>query len=108
VAEDAVGADRIVIRPQLVDGITQVMCSHRTIRGRIVSMWTKGKGKPEFLIVIPPDTEATIQLPFEDGGILTESGKPIAEAEGIVVLPPGDLTQNLKIGSGRYYFTVAK
>jgi alpha-L-rhamnosidase len=104
VAEDAVGADRIVIRPQVVDGLTHVKCSHRTIRGLIVSNWTKGEGKTEFEITIPPDTSATIILPVGSGETLTEGGKPIAE---IAATPhPGGIS--LQAGPGSYRFSVAK
>ncbi len=102
VAEDAVGADRINIRPQVVNGLTHVKCSHRTIRGSVISNWTKGEGKTEFEITIPPDTTAIIQLPANQGDSLTESGKPFP----ILVRNPE--TVKLMIGSGSYRFTVAK
>ncbi len=108
IAEDAVGADRIVIRPQLVEGLTHVKSTHRTIRGLIVSNWTKGEGKSEFEIVIPPDTMATIQLPLGQDEKLTEGGKPLGEAEGVVVLPPCSDGLKLQVGSGSYRFSVSK
>ena len=39
-ADDAVGFDRIVIRPQVVAGLEWVKCSHRSIRGMIESNWS--------------------------------------------------------------------
>lgn len=102
VAEDAVGADRITIRPQVVDRLNHVKCSHRTIRGSVISNWTKGEGKTEFEITIPPDTTATIQLPASQGDSLTESGKPFP------ILARNPESVKMTIGSGSYRFTVAK
>jgi alpha-L-rhamnosidase len=102
VAEDAVGADRIVIRPQVVDGLTHVKCSHQTIRGRVVSNWTKGEGKTEFEITIPPDTEALVWLPGA-------KGSSIQGADGIrsIDFDPAVSCHRFHLVSGAYRFTVA-
>ena len=97
-----VGADRIVIRPQVVGSLSYVKSSHRTIRGLIQSNWRKGEGKTEFEIVIPPDTTATIELPIREGETLTEGGKPLEESEGVVRLSPSSKTFKLQVGSGTY------
>ena len=102
IAEDAVGADRIVIRPQVVGSLSHVKCSHRTIRGLIQSNWRQGEGKTEFEIVIPPDTTATIELPTREGETFTEGGKPLEESEGVVCLSPSSKTFKLQVGSGTY------
>lgn len=107
VAEDAVGADRILVRPQVVAGLDQVKCSHRTIRGLIESNWTARDGKQEFEIVIPPDTTAMIELPFGDGDVLSEGGKPMSETAIVVELFSAK-TLGMKVGSGRYHFTVTR
>ena len=109
IAEDAVGADRIVIRPQVVNGLTHVKCSHRTIRGLVVSNWTIGEGKTDFEITIPPDTEALVWLPGAKGSSLTEGGKPIQDAEGVdgIDFNPGVNGHSLRLFSGTYRFTVA-
>jgi alpha-L-rhamnosidase len=96
VADDAVGFDRIVIRPQMVKGLEWVKCSHRTIRGRIESNWSITEKGIEFDIVIPPDTTAEIELP---AGTITTSdakGAPVLEIQG----------KQLKVTSGRYRFLV--
>lgn len=95
IADDAVGADRLVIAPQVVDGLTHVKCTHRTIRGTVVSNWTKSGSKTDFEIVIPPDTTALIRLPLKENDKLTESGKPIHD-------------RKIELGSGSYRFRIAK
>jgi alpha-L-rhamnosidase len=104
-ADDAIGFDRILIRPQTGYGLTWVKSSHRSVRGLIESNWKITESVGEFDIVVPPDTTALIQLP---AGTITESGKPLSESEGVVVLPQEDHFQHLKVGSGRYRFVLGK
>lgn len=110
VADDAVGADRIIIRPQVVDGLSFVKCSHRTIRGVIVSNWTIGDGKTDFEIIIPPDTEALVWLPGLKGSFLKEGGKPIQDTDGVdrVDYDLDVQCHSLHLGSGIYHFTAAR
>jgi len=100
-ADDAVGFDRIVIRPQTIGGLTWVKSSHHSIRGRIESNWIITGNGTEFDIVIPPDTEAVIDLP---AGNISESGNPLSEAVGVTVLKSSG--NRMKVGSGRYRFLV--
>ncbi len=99
--DGAIGFDRIVIRPQIIDGLEWVKTSHDSIRGRIESNWKKTDAGIEFAIVIPPDTTARIELP---AGRITESGKPIVEQDGISILNPSG--NFISAGSGRYQFLV--
>lgn len=107
-ADDAVGFDRILIRPQLVPGLEWVKSSHRSIRGPIESNWSVKDAATEFEIVIPPGTTATIDLPAAAGDVVTESGHPLAEAPGVTALPPGPSVHRMKVGGGRYRFVVGK
>jgi alpha-L-rhamnosidase len=105
-AEDAIGFDRIVIRPQVPAGLEWVKTSHDSIRGRIESNWkTTDKGR-EFEIVIPPDATAHIILPAELGENITESGLPLTHSRGMTVLPPHPDSRHVKAGSGHYRFLV--
>ncbi len=98
VADDAVGFDRIEIRPQVVPGLEWVKCSHRSVRGLIESNWKTTDKGTEFDILIPPDTTAEIELPV---GTITSSdvgGAPVLEVHGA----------QIKVASGRYQFTVSR
>jgi alpha-L-rhamnosidase len=110
ITEDAVGADRIIIRPQVVEGLDHVKCSHRTIRGLIESNWTKGVGETEFEIVIPPDTQALVWLPGLKGDVLTEGGKPIQDADGIdgIDYDPGVNCHRFHLVPGTYRFSIKR
>ncbi|MCB1132572.1 MAG: family 78 glycoside hydrolase catalytic domain, partial [Verrucomicrobiae bacterium] len=93
-ADDAVGFDRITIRPQVVDGLDWVKSSHRTMRGPVVSNWRRDGGSLHFDIIIPPDTRARIELP---AGAVTEIGNPENAAKA---------TSSFEVGSGSYRFNV--
>jgi len=61
-APDAVGFDRILIKPMPVEGLDWVKTSHDSIRGTIVSNWKRVDGAIEYEIVIPPNTTAVVEL----------------------------------------------
>ena len=105
-ADDAVGFDRIAIRPQVVPSLKWVKCSHRSIRGLIESDWATTERGMSYAIVIPPNTTAVVELPSGADSKLTESDRPLTEAAGVELLPPAPGVQRLRVGSGRYRFSV--
>lgn len=106
-ASDAVGFDRILIRPQVVDDLEWVKCTHDSIRGRITSNWTTSNSGTEFEIIIPPDTTATIVLPAAHQEDITEGGKPLSASEGLEVIGPGPHdTTKIHAISGHYRFSL--
>ncbi len=105
-AEDAIGFDRILIRPQVVPELKWVKCSHRSIRGLIESNWTATQQGMSYAIVIPPGCTATIELPAGANDQLSEGDRPIAAASGIELLPPAPGVQRLRVGSGHYRFSM--
>jgi alpha-L-rhamnosidase len=107
-AEGAVGFDRIVIRPQLVDGLASVKCSHRSIRGLIGSNWTNSPEKRTFEFTIPPDTQALVILPMREGETLTEGGKQIVESKELSIGTITPTSASLFLLSGRYSFTIKR
>lgn len=103
-ADDAVGFDRILIRPQVVGDLEWVRCSHHSIRGRIESNWSVTATGVEFGIGVPPDSTAIVELPVGKAEVLTAGGRPLAEVPGIKLLPPGAGTCRMQLGSGRHEF----
>jgi alpha-L-rhamnosidase len=106
IAEDSIGADRILIRPQPIDGLEWVKCSHRTIRGMIASNWKVSDATSEYEIVIPPDVTAIVELPQKAGDVVTESGKAIADTQNVGVLPDQASAHRFKVSSGHYQFVI--
>jgi len=106
-AAEAVGFDRIVIRPQTVPELQWVKSSYDSVRGRIVSNWSREAGRLCFEIEIPANTAAEIYLPARAIGAVTEGGRPVAKVKGIKLLRVEQGTTVLAVGSGRYRFELA-
>ena len=104
VAPDAVGSDRITIRPQFVDGLTWVRCSHKTVRGLVESNWRVDDESAELEVRIPVDTTALIEFPAGTLAV-SESGVPLDESDGCDVLTPG---RRVRVGSGMYRFQLER
>lgn len=63
VDEDAVGADKITVKPYIATEIDYVNCSFETVRGKIVSNWKKqADGSVKYYIEIPAMTTAKIVI----------------------------------------------
>ena len=105
-APDAVAFDRILIRPQTVEGLDWVKTSHETVRGRIVSNWQITGDTCEFTITIPPTASAIVELPAKLGDIITEGGKPLSGHPEIKVGESTAELHRMEIGSGTYHFKI--
>jgi len=100
-ATEAVGYDQIVIRPQTPKELDWVNSSYRSIRGNIVSNWTRVGETIRFEITIPANTQAQVYLPAKSAKEITENRGPLtwsSRQEGNSVIVP--------IGSGRYSFKI--
>ena len=98
--EKSVGFDRVVIRPKTVKGLDWVKSSHQSIRGKIVSNWSRQGKSVRFEIEIPGNVRARVLLPAGSTATITEGGKLIKP------LSHHDLTAELAVGSGHYVFDV--
>ncbi|RPJ54024.1 MAG: glycoside hydrolase family 78, partial [Acidobacteria bacterium] len=105
-AADAVGFDRIVIRPQAVKDVNWVRSSYNSARGRIVSNWKREGGQLKFEVNIPANTTALIYLPARTAEQITENGKPISQVAGIKEFQTEQNAVVCRLGSGSYSFTV--
>lgn len=106
-ADDAVAFDRILIRPQVVEGLDWVKSSHKTVRGMVVSNWKVSGKEREFEITIPIGATATVELPTQPSDIITEGGKPLTGHPEIIQIEGESTKHSLKLGSGSYRFSVA-
>jgi alpha-L-rhamnosidase len=76
-----------------------------SIRGRIASRWAVDQDERIALeVTIPANTTATVSLPLPQGRPLTESGRPLGDAEGVKVLSTEEDRVVLEVGSGTYRF----
>ena len=89
-APDAIGFDRVLMRPQLAEGLTWVRGDYESVRGKIESAWRLQGETFRWRISLPPGVTGEVVLPPEcDPDRILESGRPIDSAPGIEVLAPG-------------------
>ncbi len=104
-APEAVGFDRVVLRPQIVEKLQWVESSYDSVRGKIVSNWRREGARVSLDIAIPANVTAELRLPADDPGKVAEGGRPAAQAEGVQLQEVARGAAIFRLGSGRYAFT---
>ena len=102
---DGAGFRRIIIRPRIQGGrITFTRAAYNSIHGLISSEWQIKNGKFILDTTIPPNTTATVYLPAEDLGIITEGGQPVGSVDSVKLLSFDGHDAVFFIDSGTYQF----
>ena len=104
-APEAVGFDRILIRPQFVKDLTWVKCTYNSVRGRIVSDWRRESDRVTMDIEIPGNATALVYVPSDHPEQIQESGRLASEATGVEFIRTDGKTAVYRVGSGSYSFT---
>jgi alpha-L-rhamnosidase len=107
-APEAVGFDKVIIRPQVVDDLLWVECSYDSVRGKITSSWQKKEGRILFKIQIPVNAEAAVYLPRLTNSQIYENGKLLVESENSHFLEKGDQLLIFRVESGAYLFEIRR
>ncbi len=109
----SVGFDKIRIEPQMVRDLRYASGAVQTIRGTVISSWSRTERSIRLDVAIPVGSEAEVTLPkFNFRNIVvSESGKIIwakqkfePGAAGVVEVKETRSAIVIKIGSGRYSF----
>jgi len=103
-APDAVGFDKILMRPQPVGNLRWVRATHDSVRGRIVSNWENLGGEFKLHVIIPANAYALVYVPAKDADSVTESGQPATTAAGVKFIRMDKDAALFAIGSGDYEF----
>jgi len=98
------GFQHFVIRPRPMGEMPWVSAECKSIHGRIVSKWELKDGCLRMEVEIPVNTTATVHVPTSDPTSVTESGKPVGDAEGVSLLRTEDNAAVYRVGSGQYVF----
>ena len=98
------GFQRLVIRPQPAEGLTWVKAGYRSLHGQITTEWKLDQGKLTLIVIIPANTTARIHLPIADPAAVTESGQPVAKAEGVKFLRSEAGESLFEVVAGEYRF----
>lgn len=107
-AADAVGFDKVVIRPQVVGDLTWARASYASIRGPVSSHWKREAGRFVLQLSLPPGITAKVYIPASDPKKVTESGAAADQAKGVRFLKLQDGCAVYEVGSGSYQFAAAQ
>jgi alpha-L-rhamnosidase len=98
------GFKKIIMKPEMINGLDHVTASYQSIHGLIKSGWKKSQNNFEWNITIPANTIAIVYVPSIDSGQVMESGKTLANAGEVRLLGFENGRTIIQIGSGNYQF----
>jgi alpha-L-rhamnosidase len=99
------GFKNIVIKPDMVGGLSWVKGEYQSVYGTVKSEWKRDKDLFTLNIQIPANTTATIYFPPAATGTIAENGKPAAQNREFTFIKTEDGRTAIKTGSGTYSFT---
>ena len=104
-APDAVGFDKIVIRPHVDAGLSWAKGSYRSERGMVRSEWSRQGPRLQMHVLIPCNTSATVFVPAGRKEDVYEGMVPAHKAQGVRFVRILDGSAIYEVGSGDYHFT---
>jgi alpha-L-rhamnosidase len=106
IREDAPGYKKMIIQPHTDSLLTEAKASLQTYYGKVSSAWKVQNGQWTLEVEIPANTTATIYVPAPNADAVLENGKTVAASADIIVAGTEQGYVLLKVGSGKYQFTV--
>lgn len=102
--EQSVGYKHFQIKPQLTDQIAWVNTSVESPYGKIRSEWKNEAGAFSWAVEVPPNTTATLYIPYRPGKELTEGTRHGIQKQLPLVTDSGEKWLRCEVGSGLYHF----
>ena len=102
--KEDVGFKKIIMKPAFPDDLHFVNASYKSGYGLIKSSWKKNDEIMEWNISIPANTSARIFIPAKSMDDVTESGKPLSNAENVQIINWKEGAAIVEISSGDYQF----
>jgi alpha-L-rhamnosidase len=100
------GFKHIIMKPTHVRDLDFVKATHRSPYGLISSEWRHGGTKFDWWVEIPPNTTATIYMPFKGFAAIHNVGSPIQDESSARGPRYEDGRGVFEAGSGKYHFVV--
>ena len=100
----APGYKKIIIKPLIGGGLTQVAANLETPYGKASSEWTVSGKQVTLNVSIPVNTTATIYIPASAATDVLQNGAPLKDLNGLSVLGMEGKYLKVSIGSGNYVF----
>jgi len=104
------GYRKSVIEPHLGGGLTHAEGAIDTVYGRLSDAWSTTGAGLTMNVTVPPGTTAEVVIPSGDARSVTESGRPVRSAGGVlgVTYDAGKKATVVVVGSGQYSFRAPK
>lgn len=99
-----IGYDKSEIGPYIPEDLTSSDVSTATPYGKIRSAWTRDGYNLSLHAEVPVGTTSTIIIPAVSLNSITEGGKPLSEADGVVSYSISNKVASIVVGSGSYDF----
>ncbi|WP_423128634.1 family 78 glycoside hydrolase catalytic domain [Gaoshiqia sp. Z1-71] len=104
--QETPGYKSIRIKPHVSSKLSHAKAELETYYGKVASGWEISGGKLNLNVEIPVNTTATVYIPATDVSKVKESGKALNVQRAIELVGPENGYVVVKIGSGKYQFTV--
>jgi alpha-L-rhamnosidase len=98
------GFKHFTLRPFCTGQLDWARGSYRSMYGLIESAWNREDDKLVWTVTVPPNTTATAHVPATSVEAVTESGQPLASAEGVTFVNMDSGRAVCTLQSGRYRF----
>jgi alpha-L-rhamnosidase len=95
---------KIIMKPEMVDGLNNISVTYQSLYGIIKSNWTKTLESFKWNITIPANTTATIYIPGTSDSAVSESGIKANKSVGVTFIKMDGQFAVYEIGSGDYHF----
>jgi alpha-L-rhamnosidase len=105
-AADAVGFDKIILRPKIINDLQWVKTDYSSVRGKITSNWSKHGDNIMFEIHIPINAQAELHLPVREGDQVLENGLTITKAAGVEIIDQNKTEHIYNLSSGKFNFEI--
>lgn len=102
------GFRNVLIKPDMVPELDYASGEFRSNYGLIRSEWKREKDRITLEIEIPANTTATVYLPSDDAGRISEGEKPVRGRSEFGVVRSGNGYSVITTGSGHYQFSISK
>lgn len=102
---DKPGFKKIIMKPELIDGLNYAKGSYQSIHGLIESSWKKSGKSFNWDITVPVNTTAVVYIPASSIKAVKEGKYPIASSStGIKFIKMENGRAVFEVGSGTYFF----
>ena len=98
------GFRTVAIDPSPAEGLTHASAYETSPLGRVRSSWTRNGTSFALTAQVPVGSRASVCIPTSSAQSVTESGNPIARADGVTVIGLQGSCLQVQVGSGTYRF----